>query len=536
MKILTAEQMAEVDRLSSSRAGIPSLTLMENAGRHTADALRREFPQACRINVLCGKGNNGGDGLVAARYLHQQKFEPAVALFANPADLVGDARSNYEALAKTGAKVEAITSVATWHAQRSRWLDCDVVVDALLGTGLAGPAHGLVADVIEGINAARSGYRVLAVDIPSGLPSDSGEPIGVSVEADCTITFTAPKMGHIFPPHCERAGKLIIASIGSPPELYENNPDLFLNLITAHQFVQFPFRRPRAAHKGEFGHVLVVAGSRGKSGAAAMAGLAGLRAGAGLVSVATPESVLPVVAGQVAEIMTEPLAETEAGTISSRALDYGRFAKILEGKTVLAMGPGLGQHPETVQFVRSVVRQCELPLVLDADALNVLVGQLDLLRERRARVLVVTPHPGEMARLVGSTSAEVQCARVGVARSFAQEYGAFVILKGYRTLVATPEAQVYVNPTGNPGMASGGSGDVLTGLLAGLLAQSGSTPLADVLSLGVYLHGRAGDLAAEAMGEAPLIARDILQAFPRALRELEERVNRDVNRDYYVVP
>ncbi|MFQ5926972.1 MAG: NAD(P)H-hydrate dehydratase, partial [Terriglobia bacterium] len=409
-------------------------------------------------------------------------------------------------------------------------------VDALLGTGLAGPARGLVADVIEAINAGRSRYQVLAVDIPSGLPSDSGEAIGVSVVADRTVTFTTPKMGHIFPPNCERVGQLIVTSIGSPPELYEDNPELFLNLVTAHQFVQFPFRRRRAAHKGDFGHVLLVAGSRGKSGAAAMAGLAGLRAGAGLVTVATAGGVLPVVAGQVAEIMTEPVAETEVGTISSRALDYGRFAKLLEGKTVLAMGPGLGQHPETVQFVRSAVRQCKLPLVLDADALNALAGQLDLLREHQAGTLVMTPHPGEMARLVGSTSAEVQRARVGVARSFAQEYHAFVILKGYRTLVATPQGQVYVNPTGNPGMASGGSGDVLTGLLAGLLAQSGSVPLADVLSLGVYLHGRAGDLAAETVGEQPLMARDILEAFPRALRELAECVHCDLNQDYYVVP
>lgn len=536
MKIFTAAQMAEVDLLSSSRAGVPSLTLMENAGRQTAEALRREFPQARRISVLCGKGNNGGDGMVAARHLRQHNLEPAVALFANPADLAGDAGINYDALLQAGGKVEPITSSDAWSAQRSRWLDCDVVVDALLGTGLAGPPRGLLADVIEAINAGRKRYRVVAVDIPSGLASDSGDVTGPAVEADLTVTFTAPKLGHIFPPSCERVGKLVVASIGSPLELYVNNPDLFLNLITAHQFARFPFRRPRAAHKGDFGHVLLVAGSRGKSGAAAMAGLAALRAGAGLVTVATAESVLPAVAGQVAEIMTEPLPETEAGTISSQVLDYGGLAKLLEGKTVLAMGPGLAQHPETVKFVRSVVGQWELPLVLDADALNALVGELDRLREHPARVLVLTPHPGEMARLCGSTNAEVQRARVAVARSFARGYAAFVILKGFRSLVATPEGQVYVNPTGNPGMASGGSGDVLTGLLAGLLAQSGPAPPADVLSLSVYLHGRAGDLAAETLGEQPLIARDILEAFPRALRELEERVNRDLDRDYYVVP
>lgn len=536
MKILTGAQMAEVDRLTSAQAGIPSLTLMENAGRQVAEALRREFPGARRISVLCGKGNNGGDGLVAARYLRQQGLEPTVALFANLGELASDARTNYEAYLKAGSRVESITSTAGWQAQRNRWLDCDVVVDALLGTGLSGPVHGLLAEVIEGVNSARNGLRVLAVDIPSGLPSDSGEPLGSAVEADVTVTFTAPKWSHVFPPNCERVGKLIVAQIGSPRELYENNPELFLDLISAHQFARFPFRRARAAHKGDFGHVLLVAGSKGKSGAAAMAGLAALRAGAGLVTVATPESVLPIVASQVAETMTEPLAETEVGTVSSRALDYGRFAKILEGKSVLAMGPGLTQHPETVQFVRAVVRQCELPLILDADALNALAGQLEILRERRTRALVLTPHPGEMARLVASSTAEVQRNRICVAQSFAREYAAFVILKGYRTLVATPEGRVYVNPTGNPGMASGGAGDVLTGLLAGLVAQSGSAPLGDVLSLGVYLHGRAGDCAAALVGEQPLIARDILEQFAGALRELEERVHRDLNRDYYLVP
>lgn len=542
MKILTAAEMGEVDRLSSERAGVPSLQLMENAGRHVAEALLREFPQArgARISILCGKGNNGGDGFVAARYLRQHGIEPTVALFAEPAELAGDARVNYEAWKQAGGTVEILASASDWHKHCARLLDCDILVDGLLGTGLAGPVRGLYAEVIAAINAHHDRYRVVAVDIPSGLPSDSGEALGEAVWADLTVTFTTPKIGQIFPPNCERVGKLVVASIGSPPELYEANPKLFLNLITTRQFAHFPFRRARGAHKGDFGHVLVVAGSRGKTGAAAMAGLAALRAGAGLVTVATAESILPIVASMVAEIMTEPLAETEVGSVSSRNLDYGRFARLLEDKTVLAMGPGLSTHPETVQFVRNVVRQFDLPMLLDADAVNALVGQLEVLRERGARPeasrLVLTPHPGEMARLLGVTSAEVQRDRIKVARSFAGEYNVFVVLKGYRTLVATPDGQVYVNPTGNPGMASGGTGDVLTGLLAGLMAQSGDAPLADVLSLGVYLHGRAGDRAAEMLGEQPLIARDITVTFPAALQELRQRMEYELERDYYVVP
>lgn len=542
MKILTAAEMGEIDRLSSERAGIPGLKLMENAGRHVAEALLREFPKLtrARISILCGKGNNGGDGFVAARYLRQHELEPTVALFASPAELADDARVNYEVLRQAGGTVEILPTASDWYARRARLLDCDILIDALLGTGLTGPVRGLFAEVIAAINAHHDHYRVVAVDIPSGVPSDSGEAVGEAVWADLTVTFTAPKIGQIFPPNCERVGKLVVVSIGSPSELYEANPKLFLNLISTRQFAHFPFRRPRGAHKGNFGHVLVVAGSRGKTGAAAMAGLAALRAGAGLVTVATPESVLPMVATMVAEIMTEPLAETEVGSISSSNLDYGRLARLLEDKTVLAMGPGLSTHPETIQFVRNVVRQFDLPMLLDADALNALVGQLEVLRERRTRPealgLVLTPHPGEMARLLGATPAEVQRERVKVARSFACEYGVFVVLKGYRTLVAAPNGQVYVNPAGNPGMASGGAGDVLTGLLAGLMAQSGAVPLADILSLGVYLHGRAGDRAAETFGEQPLIARDITDAFPAALQELRQRVERELERDYYIIP
>ncbi|MGH9863429.1 MAG: NAD(P)H-hydrate dehydratase, partial [Candidatus Acidiferrales bacterium] len=413
-------------------------------------------------------------------------------------------------------------------------LECDILVDGLLGTGLAGAAKGMLGQVIADINAGR-GYRVLAVDIPSGLPSDSGEPVGEAIQADATVTFTAPKRGHIFPPNCARVGRLAVAPIGSPENLYADDPELFLNLIIARRFRSLAFKRPLTSHKGDFGHVLVVAGSRGKSGAAALAGRAALRMGAGLATVATAASAQPIVASLMPELMTVPLPETDTGSISVHALDYGHFAKLAEDKTVVALGPGLTTHPETTQFVRAVVEHCERPLVLDADALNALVGQLDVLRRRRAPQLVLTPHPGEMAHLVGTTSAEVQAQRLELAQKFAQEYGVFVILKGYRTLVATPAGQVFVNYTGNPGMATGGTGDVLTGLVAGALAQWPDSPT-EALCLAVCLHGWAGDLAAGEKGEQALIASDIIEALPQAWQALGERIASDDPGSYYLVP
>ena len=544
MKILTADQMRRLDQRTVERAGIPFQQLMEAAGRQLADFLLRQIipnlpdtaRAAPRISFLCGKGNNGGDALVAARRLREQKLELRMILFAPADSLKGDARAAYDAFLKTGGKVDACSTQPEWERQRDDVLDCDVVVDGLLGTGLSGPVEGLLAGVIADVNARRPRFRVVAVDIPSGLSSDSGDSIGESIEADATLTFTAPKRGLIFPPNCLRAGRLAVAPIGTPEDLLSSDAELWLNLIVPRQFARLPLRRLATAHKGDYGHVLLVAGSRGKSGAAVLGGRAALRAGAGLATVATAASAQPMVAGQVPELMTESLPETEAGTISRRAVDYGSFNQLAEGKTVVAFGPGLSTHPETAQFVRSEVERLETPLVLDADALNALVGQLDSLRKRRASLTVLTPHPGEMARLLGSTSAEVQKQRVEVAQNFARTYGLFVILKGFRTLVATPAGQVFVNPTGNPGMAAAGMGDVLTGIVAGVMAQWPSAPAEDVLSLAVYLHGRAGDLAAQALGEQGLMASDVIEALPRCWVELHQTIERDRPGNIYLLP
>ena len=542
MKILTAEQMRRIDRLTTERAGVAYRQLMENAGRQVADFIveemlveRQPADRSVAVSILCGKGNNGGDALVAARHLRQRGLKPRVFLLTSASELKGDARANYEALLQAGGAVEELAETADWQRERSAVLDCDLVVDGLLGTGLTGPAQGHLAQVIADVNAGKD-YRVVAVDIPSGLPSDTDELLGESVRADATVTFTAPKRGQIFSPNCARVGRLAVAPIGTPDELLEGDPDLWLNLIVSRDFSRLPLAREAASHKGDFGHVLLVAGSRGKTGAAALGGKAALRMGAGLATVATASSSQPVVASMVPEIMTEPLPETESGSISNRALDYGRFAKLLEGKTVLAMGPGLTTHPETTQLVRAALEQFELPIVLDADALNALVGQIEVLRRRRSRLVIITPHPGEMARLLGTTTAEVQRQRLEVAQKFARNFEVFVILKGHRTLIAAPDGQVWVNPTGNPGMATGGTGDVLTGMVAGALAQFPAAKPAEVLCLAVFLHGLAGDAAAGTQGEQALIASDLVEALPRAWLWLRDRLEADDPGRYYLVP
>ncbi len=527
MKILTAEQMREVDGITIEKLGVPGAVLMENAGIGVVRAMDEVFgPLAVhRIAIFCGKGNNGGDGFVVARQLFMRGLSPAVVLLADPAGIRGDALINYEILVKSGRAPYVVRDLNEWLALKPELLRSTLLVDAILGTGLTGVVQGFLCEILRDINDSFAGVPMVAVDIPSGMSSDAEavQP-GECLRADLTVTFTAPKAGQILSPDSERLGDLRVAPIGTPPEVYESRDDFFLNLVTPQQLAPFVAARPRASHKGDFGHVLVIAGSRGKTGAAAMAGQAALKAGAGLVTVATSESALPVVAGFFPELMTEPLPETETGGISARALDT-RFSVVAGNKDVLALGPGLGTHPDTVAFVRRVTAERSVPVVLDADALNAFSGAPELLAGGKAP-LVLTPHPGEMARLLDTSTSDVQARRTEVARNFARERGVFVILKGFRTLLAAPSGQVYVNPTGNPGMASGGTGDVLTGLLAGLLAQfyrpdDPEARLVQVLCAAVYLHGLAGDLARAETGEKSLVATDLVRYLPESWRKLE---------------
>ena len=514
MKIVTADEMRSIDRLTSERFGVPSLTLMENAGSAVAAFVLEGYPGAKTIGVICGKGNNGGDGFVCARRLRAAGKKVSVLLLAAPAELRGDAAAMFKKMGIKPVAAREEKHLAAPAAQRV--FHCDLLVDALLGTGFQPPVKGLYAEAVRRMwECARDGRHVVAVDIPSGADADLRTPVdrqGPVAPAEATVSFTAPRPAHVFGSLGEESA-VAVSPIGSPPEAIESELDL--EVITPQDIAGAVAPRSPQAHKGDFGHVLVIGGSLGKAGAAAMAGMAALRAGAGLVTVATPKSVLPTVAGFAPEIMTEPLDETDAGTISLRALEYGRMDGLIQGKDVLAIGPGISRHPETAQLVRTVVTQAELPVVLDADGLNAFEKHPEEL-DGRNRTLVLTPHPGEMARLAGISTEQVQRDRLGVARRFAQGHHCIVVLKGHRTIVAFPDGRAWINPTGNPGMATGGTGDILTGLIAGLVPQGGKAAPALPALAGVYLHGLAGDLAAERLGQHSLVASSLLKFLPDA--------------------
>jgi len=513
MKIVSAAEMREIDRVTSERFGVPSITLMENAGTAVADFIISRYASARRIGIICGKGNNGGDGFVAARKLHEKGREVSLLLLANPADLRGDAALMFQKLPVTPAIVSSEPDLK--HESARAVFESDLLVDAILGTGFRPPVQGLYADAIRAINA--SAAPVIAVDIPSGANSDVTRPdTELRARADAIVTFTAPKLAHVFGDLT--TGPIVTAPIGSPGEAITSS--VGFNLTTAHEVAPLIAARRSDSNKGNFGHVLVVGGSVGKSGAAAMAGMSALRAGAGLSTVATASSVLPTVAGFHPELMTEPLEETEAGTISLRALEYGHFDRLVEGKTVLAIGPGISRHPETSEFVRTIISKYPLPAVLDADGLNAFEGKAAQL-EGKDRGLVLTPHPGEMARLTGLPTGDIQKDRVTAARGFARDHKLILVLKGHRTLVAHPDGTVWVNPTGNPGMATGGTGDILTGIVAGLMAQH-PMQIFEAVIAAVYLHGLAGDIARESMGEHSLVATDLVKALPPAFRRTRE--------------
>jgi hydroxyethylthiazole kinase-like uncharacterized protein yjeF len=532
MKVLTAEQMREVDRLTTDRYGVPSLQLMENAGAAVADYLAQAFPDlsARNILVLCGKGNNGGDGFVVARRLRERGAPPRVFLFAEISAVRGDAAANLQLWQAGGGELHVVTSLSQWATAREALNEADLVVDALLGTGIKGPVEGLLASVIDDVNAwrekrpvrfrrARARF-VISVDMPSGLPSGNEDFGGPVIRADVTVTFTAPKVGQLLAPRADCVGKLVAREIGTPRELLDDDPTLKLHWLEPGEFRSLPMVRKADSNKGNFGHALIVAGSVGKSGAAVLSGRATLRVGAGLVTVATPANVLPIVAAGMPEMMTSPLLENDDGAVSIRNLDDDHFTQVARDKSVLAIGPGLSTNHETQQFIRTVLQKVSFPVILDADGLNAFAGQADELRTRKPELLAITPHPGEMGRLLGATARDVQAKRLQVALDAAEKWKAFVILKGFHTILATPEGQAYINTTGNPGMATGGTGDVLTGMLAGLTAEFGTKNWEHVLGLGVYLHGLAGDVAAERVGEAPLIASDLIEALSEAFARL----------------
>jgi hydroxyethylthiazole kinase-like uncharacterized protein yjeF len=542
MKIVSTSEMREIDMRTSKDFGVPSYTLMENAGSAVARFILAEYPRAKSTGVICGKGNNGGDGFVVARRLLEAKREVRTLLLCDPKELRGDASAAFQDLLDTIKSLRPSTQAKPVVALQAGDLDekdsaavfgADLIVDAILGTGFRPPLQPMYAAAIQKLNSLSA--PMVAVDIPSGAdadamrsanrgepPNTSGKKSALQARADAVVTFTAPHPAHIFADLTN--GPIVIADIGSPRGAVTSK--IGLNLSSPSDFTSLLVPRARDANKGSYGHVVVIGGSRGKAGAAAMAGFAALRAGAGLSTVATPASVLETVASFHPELMTEALPETELGSIASSSLGES-LDSLLKHKT-LAIGPGISRHAETSEFVRSLLQRLDehATVVVDADGLNAFEEHRGMLKGG-GLTLVITPHPGEMSRLMGMTIAEIQANRLEVARRFASEHELIVVLKGHRTLTAAPDGTVWVNPTGNPGMATGGTGDILTGIVAGLLAQFPKQAL-EATALAVYLHGLAGDIACEALGENSLVATDLLKFLPEAFARVRNSDPREV--------
>ncbi len=522
MHVLSAAEMQACDRATTERFGIPSIELMRAASAAVAAFVRAHFAHARRVTVLCGKGNNGGDGIMAARLLADAGLAVTVLLLGAPDQLTGDAAVAWAELNNPKRGQVHVVREAQDLAQHNAALDADLIVDAILGTGFKPPMKGLALAALEWLRSANVATPILAVDLPSGWPADetSATVAGPVFPADAVITFTAPKCAHVFGQLTRRWDRpVVVAPIGSPDAAIVSK----LKLEWAGSSLGLA-QAPRAAasNKGNFGHVLVVGGSfgtaGGKAGAPAMTALGALRAGAGLVTAAVPAPALQVISSFAPELMTWPLVATRAGEISAKNLEKGRATALLAGKSVLAIGPGLGQAAETAKFVTGLLGASKIPAVIDADALNILATKPALLKKlAKGRFLVLTPHPGEMARLTGSTVAKIQANRLETAREYAQRMGVTLVLKGARTLIAHPDGCVAVNTSGNPGMAKGGSGDLLTGLIAGLLAQY-PEDRARAVEAAVYLHGLAADLAVDRGDQHTLLATDSLTQLARAFQ------------------
>jgi hydroxyethylthiazole kinase-like uncharacterized protein yjeF len=510
MKILSAAQMREVDRRTVESGFASWLELMESAGTAVAECAIELYPKAHKIAIVCGKGNNGGDGLVAARLLAQRGKQVSVLLCSRAPELSPDATAMYERL--NAVEAVRIQTVLSEQELTSALSESEIILDALLGTGIRPPVEGFYRAVIDALNG--SNKPILAVDLPSGADADNLAR-GPMVNAFAVVTFTAPKRWHVWSDQSDLP--TAIAPIGSPRELVAEIAAVEPQLFTARDLPVGFFDRKADSNKGLYGHVLIIGGALGKSGAPAMAAIAALRSGAGLATVATPGAVLNTVASYAPELMTEPLDGPDAECITSRAL--GAVRKLAENKSVLAVGPGIGRDLETESFVHRLIAQSELPIVLDADALNAFEHRADLLDQHRSEHLVLTPHPGEMSRLAGISTKEVQADRIGVATRFAREHRCTVVLKGWRTAIAFADGEVWINPTGNPAMSKGGTGDALTGIIAAWLGQKRNEPKLAVLTA-VCLHGFAGDLLLPRFGMHGLLTTDLIAEVPEATMRL----------------
>lgn len=512
MKAVTAAVMQTLDHRTIEEYGIPGIELMERAGTHVADLILARFALTGRRSalIMAGTGNNGGDGFVVARLLALANWQVTLLLFATSDALHGDAQTNFRRM-PASIRQEQFQELS--HDDVTNLLrDSSVILDALFGTGLTRGLSGIYAEAARLVNA--SSKPVVAVDIPSGVDASSGKVPGEAVKATLTITFGAAKIGQFTYPGGEYVGELIVTDIGIPAELLDAVG--FVEVIDAEYAAGLIRPRRKTAHKGSCGHCLIVAGSTGKSGAAVMAANSAIRSGAGLVTLAVPAAIHTVVEVKTTEVMSVPLPDTSSGTVSLASRD--KIESLLEGRSVAAVGPGLGSNADIVAVVTGIITSATVPLVLDADALNSMAGNPDSLRHSTSPGLILTPHPGEMARLSGTTIAVIEADRLAAARNFATAYNCYLLLKGARTVIAAPDGRLAINSSGNPGMATGGMGDVLSGVITALLGQ-GYEPFA-ACCLGAFCHGLAGDMVAAEKGETGLIATDVQEMLPYAFKRL----------------
>lgn len=509
---VTSEQMRQMDQITIQNYGIPGIVLMENAGRAVADVILHEYSPGVQILVFCGKGNNGGDGFVVARYLINNNFAVRVFLAGKVTDLKGDAKYNYTILQNMHVPVH---SIQTQKDLKSLPLE-GVIVDGLLGTGITGAVRGIYTDLIAWIN--NSGLPVVSVDCPSGLNCDTGTFEPVCVQADLTVTMGEIKQGLLLSPGNVQTGDLEVADIGFPKTIYQDVPTHTFVLDAWTVANMLPLR-PINGHKGDFGKIFLLAGSRGLTGAAALASMASLRAGAGLSVLGIPESINPILEEKLTEVMTKPFSDNGDGTLSFEAFEA--IEDFLPWADALAIGPGLSGNPHTAELIRKLVPNLTYPTVLDADGINAFEGHMQLLQESSFKG-IITPHPGELSRLTGLSIHEIEKDRIRIVRETAQKLGCVLVLKGGPTIIGIPDGNVYINTTGNSGMGTAGTGDVLTGIIGGLLAQGLSATHAALC--GVFIHGLAGDIAAEVSGERSLIASDLLESLGAAFQSLEEMI------------
>ncbi len=511
MKVVTAQQMRQIDQQTIEQIGIPGAVLMEHAGSAVVQTIRQRFPECRRIAVVVGKGNNGGDGLVVARQLALAGQPVEVILVSPPDHFAGDALTNLQIAQNLEVPITSVLSEDELEVAKNQLASSDLIVDSIFGTGLRGGVQGFVARVIECIN--ETGRPVVAIDLPSGLAADTGIAEGACIQAAYTATMGLPKRGNLIHPGATFTGQLEVADIGFPPSVIDAQ-NIEVNWTQPSDAARLLPTRPTHSHKGTYGRVFVTAASTGMTGAAALTSAGALRVGAGLVTLGTPKSLNPILEVKLTEVMTLPLPETVEGSLALEAKSY-----ILEAvertKSVLAIGPGLSQHPETVALVHSLVRESDAPTVIDADGINALSKSKDILSSLSPQT-VLTPHPGEMARLIDETVGALERDRIGIAQRFAETHNLTLVLKGAPTVIAGSNGEVWINSTGNAGMATGGMGDVLTGLIAGLIAQGASS--FDAAVLGVYLHGLAGDIVAESIGMHGLMAGDVLDSVPKAIQ------------------